>query len=213
MNKKIYLILSLLLILASFLIGYFIYPQMPERMASHWNGLGQVDGYMSRAWALYMMPVLALIMFILMLFIPKLDPLKKNVKKFQEYYYGFILGMIAFLFYIYLLTIFWNLGMRFSMIRSLVPAFAILFYYCGILLEKAKQNWFIGIKTAWTLSNEEVWNKTHKLGGKLFKLAGVISLIGLFFEKVAIWLVTGPILLASIFIVFYSYWVYKKIKK
>lgn len=186
---------------------------MPERMASHWNGLGQVDGYMSRAWALYMMPVLALIMFILMLFIPKLDPLKKNVKKFQEYYYGFILGMIAFLFYIYLLTIFWNLGMRFSMIRSLVPAFAILFYYCGILLEKAKQNWFIGIKTAWTLSNEEVWNKTHKLGGKLFKLAGVISLIGLFFEKVAIWLVTGPILLASIFIVFYSYWVYKKIKK
>ncbi|MCK9597354.1 MAG: SdpI family protein [Candidatus Paceibacterota bacterium] len=213
MNKKIYLTLSLLLILASFLIGYFIYPQMPERMASHWNGLGQVDGYMSRAWALYMMPVLALIMFILMLFIPKLDPLKKNVKKFQEYYYGFILGMIAFLFYIYLLTIFWNLGMRFSMIRSLVPAFAILFYYCGVLLEKAKQNWFIGIKTAWTLSNEEVWNKTHKLGGKLFKLAGVISLIGLFFEKVAIWLVTGPILLASIFIVFYSYWVYKKIKK
>jgi len=213
MNKKIYLILSLLVILASFLIGYFLYPQMPSRMASHWNGLGQVDGYMSKDWALFMMPVLAIVMFVLMVFIPKLDPLKKNVKKFQEYYYGFILGMIVFLFYIYLLTIFWNFGMKFSMIRSLVPAFAILFYYCGILLENAKQNWFIGIKTAWTLSNEEVWDKTHELGGKLFKLAGVISLIGLFFEKIAIWLVIGPILLASIFIVFYSYWVYRKIKK
>ncbi len=213
MNKKIYLILSLLIILASFLVGYFLYPQMPDRMASHWNGLGQVDGYMSKALALFIMPVLSLIMLFGMVFIPKLDPLKKNVKKFEEYYHGFMLGMVAFLFYIYLLSIFWNLGIKFSMIRSLVPAFAILFFYCGVLMEKAKQNWFIGIKTAWTLSNEEVWDKTHKLGGKLFKLSAVISLIGLFFDRIAIWLTIGPITLSSIFIIIYSYFVYRKIKK
>jgi uncharacterized membrane protein len=210
MDKKIYLILSLLVILASFLIGYLLYPQMPARMASHWNGLGQVDGYMSKAWALFLMPVLGLVMFLMMVLFPKLDPLKKNVKTFQNYYYGFILGMILFLFYIYLLTIFWNLGIAFNMIRTLVPAFAILFFYCGILIDKAKQNWFIGIKTVWTLSNEKVWDRTHKLGGKLFKISSVISLFGLLSDKIAIWLVVSPIFLSSIIVFVYSYIIFKK---
>jgi uncharacterized membrane protein len=213
MDKKIYLILSLLVILAGFFLGYFLYPQMPERMASHWNGLGRVDGYMDKGWALFIMPGLGLIMLLMMIFLPKLDPLKKNVKVFQNYYYGFILGIIIFLFYIYLLTIFWNLGISFNMIRTLVPAFAILFFYCGILVEKAKQNWFIGIKTAWTLSNEKVWDKTHKLGGKLFKASAIISLFGLLSDKIAIWLVIGPVILSSITVIVYSYIIFKQENK
>jgi len=65
--------------------------------------------------------------------------------------------------------------------QMMVPALGILFYYCGILIENAKRNWFIGIRTPWTLSNEKVWERTHKIGGKLFKIAGLIAFLWYFF--------------------------------
>jgi uncharacterized membrane protein len=91
----------------------------------------------------------------------------------------FTVILIGFLFYLYLLMILWNIGMRFQMPQLLAPAFGILFYYAGVLTEKAKRNWFIGIRTPWTLSSEEVWERTHRIGGKLFKIAGVITLLGI----------------------------------
>ncbi|MCD6528067.1 SdpI family protein [bacterium] len=100
--------------------------------------------------------------------IPKIDPLKKNLEKFRNYFERFFILLFLFLFYLYLLTIFWNLGLRFYIGQAMIPALAILFYYCGVLLEKAKRNWFIGIRTPWTLSSDEVWDKTHQLGGRLF---------------------------------------------
>lgn len=92
----------------------------------------------------------------------------------------------------------------------MLPALAILFYYVGILVEKSKPNWFIGIRTPWTLSNEVVWEKTHKLGAKLFKGIAIFSLLGLIFQKYAIWIFLVPMITASIFIVAYSYFEYKK---
>ena len=121
----------LLLILASFVIGlyYYNYPGMPERMASHWNAQGQVDGYMSKFWGLFLMPFVSLGIFLLFLAIPKIDPLKTNIEKFRSYFDTFLFLIILFLFYIYLLTLFWNLGFTFDMMQMLFPAFAVLFFY------------------------------------------------------------------------------------
>jgi uncharacterized membrane protein len=96
------------------------------------------------------------------------------------------------------------------MITFLSPAFAILFYYSGILIENAKRNWFIGIRTPWTLSNDEVWDKTHKIGGKLFKLAGILALFAIFFERYAILVIVVPLIVVSIYTVVYSYLEYQK---
>jgi len=203
-------IILLVIILLSFIVGIYFYPQMPEKMASHWNTQGQVDGYMSKFWGLFLMPLISAGLFLLFITIPKIDPLKHNIEKFRKYYDGFVVLIIVFLFYLYLLTIFWNIGITFSMTQLLAPAFGILFYYCGILTENAKRNWFIGIRTPWTLSNDAVWDKTHKIGGKLFKAAGVIAFVGIFFQKYALFFVLVPVILVAAYTTIYSYIEYQK---
>ena len=206
-------IISLLIIMISFIIGISFYSLLPDKVASHWNARGEVDGYMSKFGGLFLMPIISLVLLLLFIIIPKIDPLKHNIEKFRKYFDGFIVLMMLFLFYLYILTILWNIGVRFNFVHLLVPIFSIFFYYCGILIQKAQRNWFIGIRTPWTLSNEEVWNKTHKIGGKLFKIAGIISLIGILLPEYALFFVICPLIIASLFPVIYSYFAYQKLTK
>lgn len=206
-------IISLLIIMISFIIGISFYSLLPDKVASHWNARGEVDGYMSKFGGLFLMPVISLVLLLLFIIIPKIDPLKHNIEKFRKYFDGFIVLMMLFLFYLYILTILWNIGVRFNFVHLLVPIFSIFFYYCGILIQKAQRNWFIGIRTPWTLSNEQVWNKTHKIGGILFKIAGIISLIGILLPEYALFFVICPLIIASLFPVIYSYFAYQKLTK
>jgi len=89
--------------------------------------------------------------------------------------------------------------------RFIAPAFAAIFFYAGVLISKTKRNWFIGIRTPWTLSSDSVWNKTHKLGGALFKICGLFALLGVIFYKAAIFLILVPVLLSTIIVIVYSY--------
>lgn len=198
------------IILISFVIGIYFYQQMPVQIASHWNEKGEVDGYMSKFWGVFLMPIISVIMYLMFLMIPKIDPLKANVEKFRKYFDSFIIILMLFLLYVYILTVFWNLGLRFNMMLFMLPAMSILFYYCGILVERAKRNWFIGIRTPWTLSNDKNWEKTHKLGGKLFKIAAVISLSGIIFPSYAILIFIVAIGLAGLYPMIYSYLEYRK---
>jgi uncharacterized membrane protein len=88
-----------------------------------------------------------------------------------------------------------------------------LFYYLGILTENAKRNWFIGIRTPWTLSNDKVWNKTHKLGGKLFKIVGIVAFLGILFQKYVLLFIISAVIAVAIYIIVYSYFEYKKIMR
>ncbi|MFH1065363.1 MAG: SdpI family protein [Nanoarchaeota archaeon] len=209
MGKRQWLILAI--ILASFAIGAYFYPWMPAKMASHWDINGDVNGYMPKVYALFLMPVISLALFGLFLIIPRIDPMRDNIKKFRDYFDTFMLILFLFLFYIYLLTILWNVGARFNMGQMLMPAFGFLIYYCGILMQNAKRNWFIGIRTPWTLSSESVWNKTHQLGGRLFKIAGVLAFLGIFIPKYALYFVLMPVIGFSFFLFLYSYIKYKAI--
>ncbi|MFA7663047.1 MAG: SdpI family protein [Patescibacteria group bacterium] len=205
-------IASIFFIVLSFGIGLYFYDQLPIQVASHWNSAGQVDGYMSRFWGTFLMPIISGILFLLLVFIPKFDPRKINSPEFKKAYDGFILLLTIYLFYIYLITLAWNLGYRFNFGQMLTPAMGILFFYVGRLLLKTKSNWFIGIRTPWTLSNDLVWDKTHQLGGRLFQISGLICLLGLLWPQQAIWLILIPILISSIFLIAYSYFEYKKLK-
>jgi len=93
----------------------------------------------------------------------------------------------------------------------LAPAVGILFFYLGILTENAKRNWFVGIRTPWTLSDERVWDKTHRLGGKLFKIIGVlIAILGFFFDQYFVFLLLTFVLIDTALVTTYSYFEYKK---
>ncbi|KYK26050.1 hypothetical protein AYK26_01220 [Euryarchaeota archaeon SM23-78] len=206
-------IVIIIIILVSFIIALWAYPNVPDKMASHWNAKGQVDGYMSKFWGLFLMPIISFSLFLLFLVIPVIDPLKANIKKFRKYFDWFIILLFVFFFYIFMLTILWNLGVRYNMNIAMVPALGLLFFYIGILLQKAKRNWFIGIRTPWTLSSDQVWDKTHKLGANLFKIAGVVAIIGIFFPKYSIWFVLIPVLAFAFYLIVYSYFEYQKEKK
>jgi uncharacterized membrane protein len=213
MNLNRIVIISIIAFSFILAVSLYLSPCFPEKVASHWNIAGQVDGYLPKFWGLFLMPLLSLALFLLFILIPKIDPLKENIEKFRKYYNGFIVLIMLFFFCLYILTIAWNIGLRFNMGQSLVPAFAILFYYTGILVENSKRNWFVGIRTPWTMHSDAVWEKTHKLGGKLFKVTAVIAALGLFFPKYAFWLVIVPVICLAFVPVIYSYFEYQKESK
>lgn len=198
------------LILISFIAGIYLYSQMPDRMASHWNISGDVDGYMSKLWGVFLVPLIAFGLFLLFLIIPHIDPKKHNIEQFRVYYDRFFIVIIVFILYIYLLTLLWNLNVRFNLIQLMTPAFAVLFYYSGVVISHAKMNWFVGIRTPWTLSSEKVWNQTHALGGKLFKITGIIALLGIIFINYALFFILVPLIVVGIYTVVYSYFAYRE---
>ncbi|RLE41585.1 hypothetical protein DRJ19_05640 [Candidatus Woesearchaeota archaeon] len=198
------------MILFSFVIGIYFYPQMPEKMASHWNAQGQVDGYMPKFWGLFLIPFILVGLALLFVAIPRIDPLKENIEKFRKYYDGFIILFFVFMLSVYSQVILWNLGVKITPNVILPIGLGILFFYCGILCENVKQNWFIGIRTPWTLSSERVWEKTHKIGGKLFKIAGVIAFFGVFFQSYALFFILVPVISVAAYTIIYSYFEYQK---
>jgi len=155
------------LVLVFFILAGMFYPLMPEVMASHWNAQGEADGTISRFWGSFLFPLVSLVITALLLAVPKIDPLKANIQKFKGYYYGFIIAFLVYFLYIYILTLAWNLGWKFDFSQMIIPAIGILMFIVGVLISKAKRNFFIGIRTPWTLSSDEVWNRTHRLGGTL----------------------------------------------
>ena len=210
MSTKNTLILSILLILAASLAGILLWNQMPAQMASHWNENDQVNGTMPRFWGVFMLPLVTTGMLLLFLVIPSIDPLKANIAEFRATFNAFIAGIIAFMVYIHILTLIWNLGYtNFRMSSAMLPALGLLFIVTGLLISKAKRNFFIGIRTPWTLSSDTVWDKTHQLGGKLYLASGVLALLGAFFPNYAIWFILIPVLGASLFSVAYSYFLYR----
>ena len=196
--------------LLSFVIGIYYYSQMPEQMASHWNAKGQVDDYLSRFWGLFLIPIALVPLALFFIVIPRIDPLRENIEKFRRYYDGFVILFMVFMVLVYFQTILWNIGIKLSPNLFLPIAAGIMFIGTGILVENTKQNWFIGIRTPWTMSSESVWDKTHRMAGKLFKTAGVISIVGILFQSQAVYFVVIPALLVAAYTVVYSYFEYKK---
>jgi uncharacterized membrane protein len=213
MTTKTSRLIIILLVIVAFVAGAISYPYLPALIASHWNAIGEVNGYMSKFWGVFLVPVIMLGMFALYLVIPFIDPLKTNLKSFRDYYDGLWALLLVFMLYVFGLQLAWNLGARFDFGRALIPAFAILWYVLGIALGKVKRNWFMGIRTPWTLSSDVVWEKTHALGGKLFQLAAVLSLSGLFFRGgLVIFTILVPILVVAAVTVTYSYVVYRQLE-
>ena len=213
MTTKITSIIIWATIIISFLIGIYLYPQLPDEMASHWNTKGEVDSYMDKFAGVFVFPIFLIFVYIIFTVIPRIDPLKKNIEKFRKYYNQLILLVILFFLYIYGISLLWNLGVKFSMNGVLTPAFAILIFYIGVILKHTERNWFIGIRTPWTISSETVWKKTNNLGGDIFQVIGMVTAMGSFFIDQMMTLMVSPIILSVMFLFIYSYLQYRKEEK
>jgi uncharacterized membrane protein len=205
--------ITLAVLLAFYVIAFIFYPQMPAQLASHWNAQGVVDGYTSKFWGLFLFPFIATALTALFLAIPLIDPLKANIAKFRRYYDWFVVLFLLFFQYMYLLTILWNKNVSFDFMQALLPAMGVLFFFIGVIIQNAKRNYMIGIRTPWTLANDEVWNRTHRLGGKLFMAAGILAAFGAIWPKYGIIFILVPVLLVTVVTVVYSYVIYQKVTR
>jgi uncharacterized membrane protein len=167
---------------------------------------------MSKFWGLALIPLLMYGFCALFVVLPRIDPLRNNYQKFQDYYEGFILVFAAFFFFIQLQIILWGLGIHVSPNLTMPVMIGGLFVYIGFLMEHAEPNWFVGIRTPWTLSSDSVWTKTHQRAGTLFKLAGVVSMIGALAGIYASLFILVPAIAVALYTVVYSYVEFKREK-
>jgi len=212
MSTRTTTIIVLLMLVIGTAAGLLLWNRLPDQMASHWDINDQVNGYMPKVWGVFLMPLIVLGMSALFLVIPNIDPLKANIAKFRETFNLFIVLIIAFMLYIHALTLAWSLGnTNFKMSTSMLPAMGLLFIFIGFMLRKAKRNFFIGIRTPWTLSSDTVWDKTHQLGAMLFMASGVLAFIGgIFGGMTAFWFMFVPLIGSTIFLLIYSYVLYQQ---
>lgn len=213
MTTKTSIIFLIILTLIGLALSLWVYPKLPEMVPSHWNAAGEVDDTMSRNMITFLLPGLSLVVGLLLLYLPNIDPLRSNVERFRRVYNLFIVGFAAYLIFIHVLILLAGLGIEFNMTYLLIPPASLMMFGIGFVLEKTRPNWFLGVRTPWTLSSPVVWEKTHRLGSRLFKASAGVMLLGLIVSPdVAFTIMIGAILLTTIVLIFYSYFAYQEEK-
>lgn len=203
-----------LIILGTLVFGLVIYPRLPEQVPIHWNAAGEVDDYGSRFMGAFGLPLMNLGLVLLLKFMPAIDPRRHNYEKFKGFYQIFIWTFVLFMTGLYFLTIAWALGYRPSISMFTKLGLGIMFMILGNYMGKVRPNWFVGIRTPWTLENEEIWLKTHRLGGPLMFGAGLVTLFLAFFEHpITFFLVIAVIMAASLVPMVYSYGLYRQLSQ
>lgn len=200
----------LIVIIAALLSAVVIYNYLPNRIPMHWNDEGQIDGYGGRG-SIFLFPLLGLGIYAGMLFSPLIDPRRANYAKFRGPYRVIRAILAIFSIVAYAVVAAASLGYVVKMDFIMPLGISLMFIVMGNYMGKIRHNYFLGIKTPWTLASEDVWIKTHRLGGRLWVIAGIIGAIGAFIGgKWAFAFALIPIIAASIISVVYSYILYAR---
>lgn len=207
-------LIPILTILIITIASFYFYQNFPDQVPTHWNYKGEIDSYSGKTFGAFGFPAIIMGVYLMFLAFPYLDPKKERYQEFRKTYHIFKAMIISFMSLIYFYTGLAGLGYPVS-ISIVVPiTVGLLFIVMGNYMSKIKRNWFIGIRTPWTISNEEVWNKTHRLGGKIFIAIGLLMIIGTYLPNELYWkLFITSTFIGVIGMMGYSYWAYQKIEK
>ncbi len=205
-------ILAFCVVLAMFGVAVWQWPTAPERIPIHWNIHGQVDGWSGKASGLLLLPLIGLGLFILFLVLPAIDPKKENYEKFGDAYRVMFLSLILFMAGMQGVTLMAMWGWNVDMGKAFPILGGTFFVATGLVIGKVKSNWFVGIRTPWTLSSPLSWEKTHRAAGGVFVIAGVASVLAALIlpSGVIVPLMVGGLVSGSLGLVVYSYLVWKK---
>jgi len=202
--------INLVIILLMFAVSFILYPKLPELLPMHWNIMGEVDNYMPKSLAVWVMPLLTAVMFIAFRVIPSFDPKKDKYRLFKREWEILQTVFIGFFAYLQFIIFYISLNPATEMVPLMFLGLGALFIILGNYLSKIRQNYFIGIKVPWTLANEDNWNKTHRFASWCFVIAGIATLVEAYFIWYAPVVIFGSIILAVILPVIYSFLLFKK---
>jgi uncharacterized membrane protein len=201
-----------LLIIISVGISLWAYPRLPEEVPIHWNFSGEVDGYASKLFAVLFGPIFLTWIYGILFGVSKIDPRKENYEKFAGAYRVFMNALLTFFVVIHIAVIFSGLGYDVNMDWIANIGLGLLFIILGNYMPKVKANYFIGIRTPWTLANETVWARTHRFGGKVFFIGGGMLIVSVFMpSSIRGFLLISSIAFIAVVPIVYSYFAYKKV--
>ena len=204
-------IIPLLIIIIVVSLSFYFYSKFPDQVPTHWNFQGEVDDYSSRAVGAFLFPGIIVGMYLLFMILPYSDPKRNRYEQFAKVYHIFKAYIMLFMLAMYVLTGLSALGYKVNIGAWVSLLVGGLFILIGNYLSKVKPNWFLGIRTPWTLSSEEVWNKTHRIGGKLFILGGIIiAFVPYLGNKLGPIILIADIIIISLGSVLYSYLLFRK---
>lgn len=213
-------IIAALIIITQIVIALISYPFLPASVPSHWNAAGQVNGYMSKEVNAILWPAISLGIFILVRGLIALGPAlgssranaASNLRATKNIANLIVIAVMLFMLVLQIATTAIGLGIPLDLLFILNIALSILFIFIGNFLGKVPRNLYVGIRTPWTMVNDDVWNRTHRLGGWLFVAAGLLGLGLGFVPGLKLWGLVVAILIAALITVVYSYIVYKEIE-
>ena len=204
-NLKTLLVTSIVILLP-ILAGLILWNQLPEQMPSHWNAAGEVDGWSSKPFAVFGLPLLLLGFQWLCAFGTGADPKKANHPEKIQQLVLWIIPVISVLLHAIVYMV--SLGNQVR-VEMVMPVFiGLVLTIVGNYLPKCKQNYTIGIKIPWTLNSEENWNRTHRFAGRLWVVCGIVLILTGFFGGFAIFI--GVALLMILAPIVYSYILHRK---
>ena len=173
--KQDWLILSLILL--GFVLGAYFYPSLPDKVPTHWNASGEVNGYGSKLFGAFGLPGISLGTYLMYLLLPYIDPKRKNYADFKSTYQFLKYLIIIFFLGLEVMTLLIASGVIVNKPIFIQLMISLLFILIGNVMGRFKHNYFIGVRTPWTLANEEVWRKTHRLAAPLWVLGGIINIL------------------------------------
>ncbi|HRI05578.1 MAG TPA: DUF1648 domain-containing protein [Candidatus Dojkabacteria bacterium] len=201
----------LLIPFISFVVGILFYPFLPDTISSHWNINGEVDGTMGKFWGVFLLPIISVVLSAIFIIAPKVDPNKESFEEYRNSYEKLVLYISVFFLGLYLLMLLWNIDIKIPVNIYFSLGLSGLLYNIALAMENVKMNWFMGIRTPWTLSSDRVWNSTHKLAAKLFKFSAIFVLVGLLSSPLML-VGLAPFVLSALYLVIFSYIEYRKEK-
>lgn len=207
------LILNLSILVLMVLASIWVWQQLPAdaRLPVHWNISGEVDRFGSKFEGLFLVPLVTLGMMALLMLVPVIEPRRQHIWRSMKAYRAILIAIILLMAFLHFVLLTAALGQTVNVGRLVTLGVGILFILIGNYLGKVRSNFFLGIRTPWTLSSERAWNKTHRLGGWLYVILGfIIVMNGIFWgaTRAFIVLISGAILF-SIIPAVYSYFVWK----
>lgn len=205
-----YYLAGVVLTVAALAATVAAYPHLPDSIARHWDIHGVPNGYSPR-WTAYFGPAFMAGIMLLMRMLPWLSPKHYEVESFRSTYLQVMLIMLGMLAYADGLILWIGVGHSVDVRRVILGGVCLLFVLLGNLMGKIRRNFYIGIRTPWSLANERVWNATHRLAGKTFVLGGLAGLV-LVVMGLGIWPVAA-LITGGLIPVLYSLYFYKQLER
>ena len=202
---------SALIVIAMLALSAWLYPELPDPMPMHWDAAGNVDGYGPKRWAPFVLPLVTAGLAALLAILPRISPRGYTLEGFESSFRLVGAIVVGFLGFVHALLLAYASGHPVAIERWVPAGIGVMIALLGNLFGKTTRNFFVGIRTPWTLASDEVWLRTHRLGGRLFVSAGIVVVAAALAGHgvVALPLALG---VAALVPTLYSYWLYRRLE-